>query len=121
LAELQDNGLYSLRCPAGHESIICLQEQKFELLYELAVNAIVDGYYREAIASFTTALERFYEFYIQVICAKHKLNEEIFQEAWQKVAPQSERQLGAYIFAYVVENGNAHRYYPEVKLNFGTK
>lgn len=105
LAELQDSGLYWMRCRAGHETVTCLQEQKFEILYELAANAILDGYYRDAVVSFTSSLERFYEFYIHVMCIKRGVLEERFLEAWDRVAVQSERQLGAYIFIYALENG----------------
>jgi hypothetical protein len=104
-AELQDNGLYWLRCRAGHETVTCLQEQKFEILYDLAANAILDGYYREAVMSFTSALERFYEFYIQVMAIKRNVPEKEFEEAWKRVAAQSERQYGAYVLLYTLENG----------------
>lgn len=105
LAELQDSGLYRPDCGRpGHNVAVCLQEQKFEVLYDLAANAILDRYYREAIISFTSALERFYEFYIRVICVKRDVEEDDFLRAWKTVAPQSERQLGAYIFVYLTEN-----------------
>ena len=39
---------------------------KFELLFELGINALIDGYPREAVSSFASALERFYEFFCQV-------------------------------------------------------
>jgi hypothetical protein len=103
-AELQDNGLYWLKCRAGHETVTCLQEQKFEVLYDLAANAILDGYYREAVVSFTSALERFYEFYIQVMAIKRNVPEKEFEEAWKRVAAQSERQYGAY------ENGDTYHF-----------
>jgi hypothetical protein len=114
-AELQDNGLYRMTCRAGHETVTSAQEQKFELLFELAAHAIVDGYYREAVLSFTSSLERFYEFYIRVICRKHGIVESIssFDDAWRNVAAQSERQLGAYIFVYLLENGSPAQLLPQ--------
>lgn len=104
-AELQDNGLYWMKCRNGHETVTCLQEQKFELLFDLAANAIVDGYYREAVLSFTSALECFCQFYIQVMSVRFNIGEETFTEAWKRVAAQSERQLGAYTFLYLIDNG----------------
>ncbi len=103
-AELQDNGLYKMICNEGHETVTCLQEQKFEVLFELALYAILDGYYREAVTSFASALERFYEFYVSVICIKHNIAQNIYQEAFNRMMKQSERQLGAYIYAYLLEN-----------------
>jgi hypothetical protein len=104
-AELQDNGLYWMKCRRVHETVTCLQEQKFELLFDLAANAIVDGYYREAVSSFTSALECFYEFYVQVICEKSSISEDAFAATWKRVAAQSERQLGAFTFLYLIETG----------------
>ena len=117
-AELQDDGLYRLKCRVGHETVTCLQEQKFEVLYELALNAILDGYYREAVVSFTSAIERFYEFYIHVISAKQKVLEKNFEEAWKRVAAQSERQYGAYIFLYTFENGEPPPRLSDNKVRF---
>ncbi len=117
-AELQDNGLYRMKCRSGHDTVTCVQEQKFEVLFELALNAIVDGYYREAVASFTSALERFYEFYIQVLCVKRGLPEVTFSDAWKKVARQSERQFGAYLFAHVLETASAPPLLTEALITF---
>jgi hypothetical protein len=117
-AEPQDNGLYRLVCRAGHETVTCVQEQKFEVLFDLALNAVIDGYYREAVASFTSSLERFYEFYIRVLCAKRGLDEATVGGAWKSVANQSERQLGAYLFAYLLENGLVAPQLPKSKVEF---
>ena len=102
--ELQDSGLYLVRCRFGHETVAYTQEMKFEWLFELGAHAIIDGYYREAVASFNSALERFYEFYIKVICAKRGISVSVFDDSWKEVSAQSERQLGAYLFVYLLEN-----------------
>jgi hypothetical protein len=103
-AELQDSGLYQLICRNGHNTFICVQEQKFEVLFELALNAIIDGYYREAIVSFSSCLERFYEFYLRVMCVKSELDKSIVNSAWKIISKQSERQFGAYTFVYLIKN-----------------
>lgn len=102
-AELQDNGLYTMECSRGHQGVTCLQEQKFEVLFDIGANAIVDGYYREAVSSFSACLERFYEFYISVIAIKNGVDEGQFLECWRGVENQSERQLGAFVFVYLLE------------------
>lgn len=117
-AELQDNGLYQMVCKNGHETFTCVQEQKFEVLFELALNAIVDGYYREAVASFSSSLERFYEFYLQVMCVKRGLDDKTIERAWRAVSKQSERQLGAYAFTYLLENGDVAPILPENRVAF---
>ncbi|WP_052131725.1 hypothetical protein ABF162_13725 [Vibrio coralliilyticus] len=104
-AELEDKGYYKLRCQNGHIASTRLQNHKFEVLFELGMNAIVDGYYREAVTSFSAALERFYEFVINVLCREKGLSQRNLEPVWNKVSKLSERQLGAYLFLYAyVEN-----------------
>jgi hypothetical protein len=43
-AVVRDDGLYELACPYGHKSIIATIEWKFEVLFEIGVYAILDGY-----------------------------------------------------------------------------
>jgi len=108
-AEPQDTGLYYLECPRGHRTVTCLQEQKFEVLFDMGANAIVDGYPREAITAFAASLERFFEFFISVICAAHKIQEETFTHSWKVLGNQSERQLGGFVIAYLLEYGEEPR------------
>lgn len=105
LLEFNDKGQYEICCSEGHKSVLILQQQKFEILYEIGANAIIDGYYREAVSSFTSSLERFYEFCLKVLCKKRKINSEVFIEGWKHVANQSERQLGAFLFLWISEFG----------------
>lgn len=102
--EVGDDFVLSLTCDKGHVTATCLQEHRFEILYEIGVNAIVDGYYREAISAFQSCLERFYEFYLSVIAIKRGISEDVWASSWKIVAQQSERQLGAFIYVYCLEN-----------------
>jgi hypothetical protein len=103
--EFRDDGRYEITCPKGHVSTTILQQQKFEVLFDIGAYAIGDGYYREAVSSFTSALERFYEFFIKVICISKDSNSEETLKTWKEVSNQSERQLGAFIFLYYLEFG----------------
>ena len=98
--EFRDDGRYELKCSFGHETTTVLQQQKFEILFEIGANAILDGYYREAVSSFTSSLERFYEFGIRVFLENVSKSDDLFQRCWKKISSQSERQLGAYIFLW---------------------
>jgi hypothetical protein len=102
--EMRDDGLYTVTCSRGHVTVTALQEQKFELLFDLGSMALLDGYPREAVSSMAAALERFYEYYVQVVCLKQGIPYESFIEAWKPVVRQSERQLGAFLFIYLSEN-----------------
>lgn len=101
LSEVRDNGVYEINCPNGHRSKIVLGRQKFETLFDIAATAICDGYYREAVATFSTSLERFQEFFVRVITTKYRISDTPFDLSWKLVAKQSERQLGAFIYAYL--------------------
>lgn len=97
--EFCDDGRYEFTCSHGHKTITLLQQQKFEILFEIGAYAILDGYYREAVSSFTSSLERFYEFCVKVFMI-NSISVETFESCWKKIANQSERQLGAYIFLW---------------------
>jgi hypothetical protein len=103
--QVQESVLYQLNCPRGHENLVSFQQLRFQVLAELGAHAIHDGYYRDAVTSFTATLERFYEFYIQLVCLKRNISEEEFQATWGQVRLQSERQMGAFAFLYLYETG----------------
>lgn len=102
--ELRDDGLYAVTCSRGHTSVTAIQEQKFEILFDLGAMALLDGYPREAVSSMAASLERFIEHYTLVAALKHGITYEAFLEAWKPISRQSERQLGAFLFLYLLEN-----------------
>jgi len=104
-AEFNDSGRYEYKCHKGHDVIVIIFEEKFEILFEIGAYAIADGYYREAVSSFTTALERFYEFFIKVICISKGIEWETILDTWKIVSAQSERQLGAFAFVHLIDQG----------------
>lgn len=100
-----DNNICQLHdSPANHTTTIYLTNYKFDLLFESALNAIKDMYYREAIASLTAAMERFFEFAIYVMT--YNINNEEKEKAWKFISNQSERQLGAFCFLFLNKFGS---------------
>jgi hypothetical protein len=120
-ADLRDDGLYDVRCQLGHRRIVGLGNLKFELLFESGALAILDGYNLEAVASFSAALERFLEFYITVVSLKYDVSIEQLDQSWKLVSSQSERQLGAFLLLYLVENKRAASYIDQKKVEFRNK
>ncbi|MEO8515943.1 MAG: hypothetical protein ABI426_04325 [Flavobacterium sp.] len=98
--QAQDENLYFYICSQGHKNVYFEKNEKFELLMESAVYAIIDGYYREAISSMSVSLERLQEFVIKIISKENEVSDKLFKTAWKEVSQQSERQLGAFIFLY---------------------
>lgn len=103
--EFNNDGYYEFICPKGHKSYFLLQNLRFEILFEIGVFAINDGYYREAVASFTAALENFYTYCIRIFSLKNRVPQEQFIETWKIISRQSERQFGAFCFLYLANIG----------------
>jgi hypothetical protein len=99
-AEYLDDNVYEIQCPKGHKEIKVAQQDKFEILFEIGAHAIRDGYYREAVSSFASSIERFYEFFIRCSMHERGSSNDTVSAAWKMISAQSERQLGAYIFLY---------------------
>lgn len=118
VVEVRDDSRYQLKCDRGHESVTVLQEQKFEVLFEIGCYAIVDGYFREAISSFSSSLERFYEFSIRVLARFMKVSEANFEVAWKQVQKQSERQLGAFCMIWLSHFGESPKLLEEKQVAF---
>jgi len=109
VSQLADDGRYEVRCGIGHESTVILDNIKFELLFEMGLNAIFDGYPREAVSSFASSLERFYEFYWRVAMRHTGVPATELDQAWKPMSKMSERQLGAFITASTVLTGSKPR------------
>lgn len=102
---VQDSSLYEFECPEGHQSVAVLQTPRHEVLAMIASNAILDGYFRESIASFAASLERFYEFVIRVVCRSKLIQKDNINNFWKLISKQSERQFGSFAMLWTLEMG----------------
>jgi hypothetical protein len=101
--EFEESAIYDTICPAGHRVYIVTHTLRHEMLFDIALNALKDGYRREAVTSFASAVERYYEFALRVLATKSGLTANQFEPIWKDVKKQSERQLGAYIVAWAFQ------------------
>lgn len=101
--ELNDENLYEFICPKNHRSLTQLQEQKFEILFDIASLALIDGYTKEAVSSYSSSLERFIEYCLLIISLKNSVSIGCFSKTWKQMANQSERQLGAFLILCLQE------------------
>lgn len=115
--ELRDDRTYPMTCSRGHETVVVLENIAYELLFDLGIYALLDGYNREAVANFVAATERFYEFGIAVMM-KERLDHFTFldehKKTWALMSNQSERQLGAFAMLYLSTFKTA----PDLLANF---
>ena len=116
--EFRDDGRYEVACSKGHRAITLLQQQKFELLFDIGAYAIADGYYREAVSSFAASLERFYEFFIRALMLQKGIHPEVIDNAWKTVAAQSERQVGGFTLLYALEFGRPPQLLSSARVAF---
>lgn len=115
-----DDGIYEFKCPQGHHTTTVLRTPKHEVLYTIGANAFLDGYFRDGIASFAGALERYYEFALKVI-ARHK-NIDKFDDIWKSTLKlSSERQFGAFAMVWMMETGKPYTQLSKKKIDQQSK
>lgn len=95
--ELNDNNVYTVTCVKGHLTHTYLQEQKFEILFEIGLSALLDGYADAAVSRFAAGLERFYEFCIYVWLFSCGLKDSEIDTFWKQIKANSQAQLGSFL------------------------
>jgi len=96
IVELNDSGVGIFDCPYGHKSAVAPHLEKYEILFESACLAFIDGHTRESVSSFIVSLERFIEYYIRVILLGFNIEWEEIDLVWKNMSNSSQRQLGAF-------------------------
>ena len=109
IADYFDDGIALVECSAGHKTALVMQSQKFEMLLDSGAVAFLEGFTLEACASFSAALERFYEFSLRVASFGFKMRDEVYSAMFLEMARQSERQLGAFMLLHALEFGSADK------------
>jgi len=112
-AEINNDFYFVTKCAKGHITMTVLQEERFEILFDFACSAFLDGYYRDAVSNAAAAVERLHEFVVKVIVINSLINgdsdnaslidskiKQFEDKIWKKMKNQSERQLGAFYLAY---------------------
>jgi hypothetical protein len=83
-----------------HSIIVYRHEHVFQVIFDLALLSLSDGYTTESASSFSTSLEIFFEFVVFLIMLSDGVKGDDLEKCLNSVIKQSERQLGAYIFVY---------------------
>jgi hypothetical protein len=99
--EVDETGRYEVVCPYGHKCLTIIALDRFELLFQAGAVAIYNGYPREGVASIAAAVERFQEFCLKVFSAHANVKYRDYEKAWKTMSKKSERQAGAFTFAYL--------------------
>lgn len=121
-AHLRDDGAADVTCPLGHQFVVVSPHDKYEILFDAGSLALIDEYPREAVADFAAALEQFFAFFIQLVSDNYLIDENPdvpnqpttvsdidAAQTWSQVAAQSERQLGAFLYVYLLTMGTTYQ------------
>lgn len=103
-----DDRIVRTKCSQGHDMAIIVRAPKFEVLLESGADALNLGFTLEASSSFSAALERFYEFAINVISKQLGMDEDVYQKMFKAMSRQSERQLGSFLALHALFFGEAY-------------
>ena len=105
---LNDEFCFLTTCSKGHKSITVLQNERFQLLFDMACNAYLNGDYKDSVTNAASAVERFHEYFIKVVelapfTESHDLyfqHYNKFLKIWKQVDNQTERQTGGFLMLY---------------------
>lgn len=81
------------------ESILAtgaITECRFQVLFDFATHYFANGDYRSCLINAQCALERYREFFIRLVLAKHCLKDEDIASYFKSMSKQTERQIGAF-------------------------
>ncbi len=117
----QNNSEYNITCPSGHVFTAKFLHHHFEKLFETSIHSIVNGSYRDAIGAFAACQESFMRLFIEIVISAKGIEESLCLEAWKRIARQSERQLGAYIYLYLIEFNKMPFLIPESQVAIHNK
>jgi hypothetical protein len=102
--ELNEEFKFKYVCSScGEEEESQLSLEKYQVLFDLGIICLKNGYYKEAVADFAAALERCFEYSIRVILNKNKIDNDRIDTLWKEIRNQSERQFGAFVALYMRE------------------
>jgi hypothetical protein len=100
-----DDMIVHFECSRGHKNFSVIDGQKFEVLLESGAAALHSGFTLEAAATFSTALERFFEFCTKAMLVHKGMDMALFDEMFKEMARQSERQFGAFMALHALVMG----------------
>ncbi|SDB50901.1 hypothetical protein SAMN03097699_1799 [Flavobacteriaceae bacterium MAR_2010_188] len=98
-----NEGIYKVECPNGHQFNVDILSHHFQVLFENAIHSLADDYYIESFVSFVTSYERFIEYFLRIVLRSNKIDSTEFENTWKELARQSERQVGAFFMIYLRE------------------
>ena len=101
--DLPDELAFRQVCDRGHDTFVTLQNAKFELLGQSAVEALAEGYYVEAVAGFAACLERLFEYYVDIVGRSVGVPDDIRNTIAREMSRRSEQQVGSFLTSWAID------------------
>lgn len=109
---LTESNLYEFECSSGAVTISILQQRKFEILSELALINFAQNDFSGCCGKLYTAFERFLEFCQKLVLIENGIVDHQELSYWKDVKSNSERQLGAFLFARELSSKMGQQLWP---------
>lgn len=118
---INEQDYYEIKCEHGHINYYYFQNEKFDILFALAIQALCDGYNREAFLNFVASLERFYEFGIRLMTKINGATPEDYAVLNKQLNSNSERELGAYCSLFLATKKEPAKILTNSQRNYRNK
>ena len=105
-APFPEESIFEIECDRHGKSAVEVGNLRFEILFEFGALSAADCRTREAVLDFGAALERFAEWFIEFARLRRGVAEGEYSKYWKHVKNASERQLGGFMLAYILETGH---------------
>lgn len=94
-------------CPNGHVSKNIIRTFQYDILFRIACEAINDGYYREAVSSFSACLEMFFSHVVKMLLKSNGISPTLITSFSDK-NKLSERIFGAFSSLWLLCEGEEY-------------
>lgn len=111
---------FELECANEHKYKYTLSNELYDLLFQQATYCIQDGYFRESIGTYHAAMERYFEYCIEIFTYYHNPDTD-FKKLWKIISKQSERQLGAFYSLWLATLGENPVFLEEKRVELRNK
>lgn len=117
--ELNNDAVWKLSCPSGHNTQIILQNPKFEILFHMGTLQFLERNWRSSVQDFIAALETFLQYFIEIIYFDFNL-ENCVELVGKDLNRQWERLYGAFLATHPIKF-KEHKKIPKQQIEFRNK
>lgn len=107
LEDLNDELFIIGKCRNGHVSRTLIQSEKFDYLFNAGCDAYFNKDFMSSILYIYSGVERYHEYFYKIIYLSKNIKADELENTSKLVTKRSERELGAFYFAHLLEFNKA--------------